>query len=590
MLIKFQLKKLLLVGTLLLLKPGCSQSNTPSLPSVSIGLDDLAFFQNTNKGNWKTVGGVSSNRKKPGNLESSRGNGILIFESDTKSIRKLVSKQEFGDLDLEFDLLLAKGSSFKILLQNKYEVIISDLWMKPGNEAVKAPGLWQHLSIKFKAPGVNSNGKTPTNARFEKILLNGLPLRGASDAITSGISGSRDEKKEGPFAFVNNIGPFAIRNICYKTYQKDKIRLSDITFKVYQGLHKNIDTLQTLTPKRTGATDSISHRVGDRKSQLVLDGVIDIPRNGEYLFKLTAGGGAWFFIDQKLVVENRGTRDFERAFYETTSLKKGKYSCKIVYSNSDECLVLDYEGPQIPWQSLTTPASVRLSERFEPLEYKVDNKPILQRGFMMHRDIINPYTASVGLPGGNNYAYDMKNYNLLTAWHGRFIDVSNMWRERGEKQMEIPLGAKLEFQDKPLIAKLPDAQAPWPDSVQSPEGVFSSRGYQLNESGLPAYFYKLNDNSIEDLISSTKSNDGLARELKIKSANPEQTYILIAEGKIIEKLPDNGYAIDDKNYFIENLETGKVTATIRKDRDLQQLILPISTPNEPLIIKYNIIW
>gem|GEM_PF-4035824 len=138
------------------------------MPSVSIGLDDLAFFQNTNKGNWKIAGGVSSNQKKPRNLESSEGKGILIFESETKSIKKLVTKQEFRDLDLEFDLFLPKGSSFRILLQNKYQVIVSDLWMKPGNEAVKAPGLWQHLSIKFKAPGVDSSGNTLTNARFEK--------------------------------------------------------------------------------------------------------------------------------------------------------------------------------------------------------------------------------------------------------------------------------------------------------------------------------------------------------------------------------------------------------------------------------------
>jgi hypothetical protein len=590
MLIKFRLKNILLLSATLLTNFSFGQSLTPTLPSQSIPLNDLSFFQNTKKRNWKIAETVLSNRKIPGNLKSKEGKGILIFEPAKRNDQPLITKEEFGDLDLEFDFMLAKGSSFTVKFQNSYEVTISDLWLESGNETLKAPGLWQHLTVLFKAPTFDSNGKKITNARFDEILLNGQKLKKSTDAVAFNIFPAKDERATGPFTFVGKQGPWAVRNIRYKTYQKDKIQLSDISFKVYQGLHKNIDTLQKLTPKRTGTTDSISHRVGDRKSQLVLDGIIDIPRDGQYLFKITAGGGAWLFVDQKLVVENRGTRDFERAFYQTTSLKKGKYPVKIVYSNSDECLVLEYEGPQIPWHSLTTAASVRLSEHFEPLEYEVKHKPVLQRGFMMHRDIINPYPASVGLPGGNNYTYDMKNYNLLATWHGRFIDVSNMWRERGEKQMEIPLGAKLEFSNKPLIAKLANAQSPWPDSVQAPEGVFSTRGYKLNQSGLPVYFYQLNENSIEDVIYATKTNDGLTREVKITSTNPEQTYILLAEGKIIEKLPDGGYAVDDKNYYIENLEIGKGTAIIRQDRDLQQLLVPISTSNETVTIKYNIIW
>ncbi len=587
--LKLRLKYVLLFTGFLLANSGFGQPPSPSLPSIRFSLDDLDAFQNTKRGNWKIAGGVSADREIEGNLKSNTGKGILIFEPG-KNPQPLLTNLEFGDLDLELDFLLAKGSSFKILLQNKYEIPVSDMWMKAGNEAVKAPGLWQHLMVKFKAAAFGPSGNKTASARLEEILLNGQPLNITSLAITSEGQSKTSEKSMAPLAIVANKGPFAIRNIAYKTYQLDRIKLSDITFKVYSGLHKNIDTLQTLKPKRTGTTDTLSHRVGDRKSQLTLDGTIIIPCDGDYLFKITAGGGAWFFIDHQLVLENRGTRDFERAFYEKTHLKKGKYPFKMIYSNSDECLILHYEGPQIPWQSLTTPASVRLSEQFDALEYKVTNSPILQRGFMIHHGQVNPYTASVGLPHGNNYAYDMKKYNLLAAWHGRFIDVSNMWRERGEKQMEIPLGARLEFSGKPLIATLNSWQSAWPDSAQAPEGVFSSRGYKLDGSGLPIYFYKLNQNAVEDLIYASKTTNGLTRALKITNPGTEKTYILLAEGKIIEKLDNGGYAIDDKSYYIEKLEIGKGTATIRQDGSNQQLIVPISTSNEALTIKYNIIW
>ncbi|HEV7380709.1 MAG TPA: hypothetical protein VGN64_13005, partial [Dyadobacter sp.] len=285
-----------------------------------------------------------------------------------------------------------------------------------------------------------------------------------------------------------------------------------------------------------------------------------------------------------------GSRDFERAFYQKTNLKKGKYPFKIVYMNSDECLVLHYQGPHIPWQSLTTPASVRLSEQFEPLEYEVKNRPALQRGFMIHAGKVNPYTAAVGF-GTNNYAYDMHTYNILAGWHGKFIDVANMWRERGEKQLEIPLGAKLEFSGKPLLAQLNEINSTWPDSAQTQDGVFNSRGYNLDVDQNPVFSYALQNVKVEDRITQIKTHEGLSREIKIQNESKrKQFYILLAEGKYIEKLSDGSYAVDDKSYFIEKLTVSGASVSIRKGKDVQQLIVPVSASTPIQTIKYNLIW
>ncbi len=58
---------------------------------------------------------------------------------------------------------------------------------------------------------------------------------------------------------------------------------------------------------------------------------------------------------------------------------------------------------------------------------------------------------AIGIPGGINYAYDMNTYSLLSAWRGRFIDVSNMWTSRGESQRELPLGTVLELSGTPTV-------------------------------------------------------------------------------------------------------------------------------------------
>lgn len=568
-----------------------AQNEMQSLPFDTLKLDNLDPFINANPRNWQIAGNVAADRKQTGILTEIKGKGILVYTPATES-RILATKMEFGDADIEFDFLLSKGASFNVLLHGGYNIKITDDWMKKANPGAKAPGLWQHLTIHFRAPVLDKNGKETKSASFDKILLNGQNLENNLDRQAANAPSKTLNKT---LTFIGNALPFAIRNIRYKTYQEDLIRISATHFEVYQGLHKNPDTLASLQPKRTGVTDTLSHLVGDRKSQLVMEGIMDIPRNGDYLFKMVAGGGAWFYIDGKRIIDNRGTRDFERAFFAKQILKKGKYPFKIVYSNSDECLILHYEGPQIPWKSLTTPASVRVSEHFEPLEYKVKTKPTIQRGFMMHRNKINPYTASVGIPPpassgekiGINYAYDMRRYNVLAGWHGRFIDVSNMWTERGEKQLEIPLGAKMEFSQKPLLAMLTTPEASWPDSAQTGDGIFMNRGYRLDNKRLPIYFYALNETSIEDYLCAAPDNEGLTRKINITSKPGKAAYLLLAEGSVIEETT-RGYAVDDKSYFIENLQTGNTKPMLRRDNGRHQLIIPIQ--NESLKISYNIIW
>ena len=592
---KFFTTYLFLVLLLATNKPAHCQDNKwlHSLKPEVLPLDNLDPFQEPVSSSWLLAGNVSADKDVKNQLKPENGSGVLVFKPKQKGSKTLQTKFEHGDIDLNLDFLLSKTASFAILLHGRYEVKISDEWMQNGNDACKAPGLWQKLSVRFKAPVYDLNCSKIKDAVLEEVMINGQQVKKSAAISVSQHSPVKNEAVSGPLIIHGFNSPFAIRNISYKVYKKNEIKLTGVSFAVYAGLHKNTDTLQNLKPKRTGSTDTISHLVGDKKSQLVFEGFAEIPTDGEYLFQLTAGGGAWLFIDGKLMIENKGSRDFERAFYGKHYLKKGRFPFRIVYSNSDECLVVRYEGPQIPWHALTTAASVRLSEKFAPLEYLVKNKPVLQRGFMLNHAVVNPYIAAVGLPVdahlGINYAYDMKTYSLAAVWHGKYIDVSNMWTERGEKQLEIPLGAKLELPGKPVISNNLFENKLWPDSVQAPEGVYTERGYKLDLQGFPVFYYTLNTTSVEDSFYPNKNKKGLIRQLKISNVKGI-AYCLLAEGLVIEKSGKGNFTIDDKKYYITGLETSIAEPEIKHSADGDKLILTLPEQKENITIKCEIIW
>lgn len=591
------------------------------LPFTSLTLDDLNDFQNSKGSNWFIVGDAYADRNKPKDLQTTKGTGILTNLQSTgstpiSSSGNLLTKLEHGDIDLELDFMMPKGSSSGLLLQSRYEVQLNDSWLKdslsfedcggihgqekgeligkaPAARASKAPGLWQHLKVSFKAPQFDETGKKVADARFVEVVLNGIQVQKDVTVSAPTLSASvHDEKALAPLMLQGDGGPIAFKNIRYKIYDTSPIVVDNIQYKLFDGRHYELDAWQNLSPTKTGKTDTLSHYLGDEDEVLVLEGHMQVPRTGDYLFKTSAGGPVWLVIDDSLVVQNEKSRDFNRFFYGKIPLKKGSHNFKLAYSNSDKSLVLHYQGPGRPWTELTTFASQRRTSEVEPLELVVKNEPILQRGFLMHQNTSNPYATSVGIPGGVNYAYDLNTYSLLNLWHGKYIDVSNMWRERGEKQLEIPLGASLQLQGLPTVAILSDEDAAWPDSVSPDNNAYTNRGYKLNSTGLPVFFYTLNKVNVEDKLEPTTDKAGLMREISFQFNEPsEKVYCLLTSGKKIEKLPNGSYAIDEKNYYLENILSQGAKPIIRKSSNGDyQMLLQINPNTKHAKVKYSIIW
>ena len=586
---------------------------TDALPYKTLALEDLENFPDADRNQWMIAGDVFMDRHKEHHCDVRDGQGLIVNGDGNKN--PLVTKLEHGDLDLKMDFMLAKNSVAVLFLQGCYGIQLSDSWRSdvlseqssgvllsgdssklPALNVSKAPGLWQHLVIKFKAPRFDASGKKIADALFTEIILNGKAIhKGVAINSVAQSAPYKQEKEKAPLVMVSHSGPVALRNIEYKNYADQRIKAEAIEYKVYKGLFREYDTLNRMKPLRTGTVDSIHWAVGDKRAQVAFEGTLNVPTDGDYLFKLRAGGPAWVFLNEGLVVQNNGTRDYTDSRYGKIALKKGAHPFQIIYANYDESLVVEYEGPEIPLTKLTASTSERLVPPIEPMEYVPERKPLIQRGFFTHHRKVNPYTMCVGVPGRLNYAYDLSTYSILSVWHGEFIDVGNMWRSRGESQMAIPLGATLELSGVPAVLKLADSKDAWIDTVDVINNRYSKRGYRIEPSGLPVFTYAYGDLLVADYMHPDQNMEGWERSVTLAantSVSAENIFFLFGSGGLIEKLPNGDYAIDDKEYYISAIDgIDEKSLIIEKKKDRYELLLPLRlSSGSNLKFNYSIIW
>jgi len=180
---------------------------------------------------WQVVAAVSLKAGEPGRFDAKDGQGILLCGDDGRGV-DLISELEHGDCELWVEFTVPKGSNSGIYFQGQYEVQILDSFGKkdeelkygdcggiyntaaPRKNASKAPGEWQTFHIVFRAPRFDSTGKKTENARFLKVVHNGVTIHEnveVAKPTTASLGGA--EKPTGPLMIQGDHGPVAFRSI-----------------------------------------------------------------------------------------------------------------------------------------------------------------------------------------------------------------------------------------------------------------------------------------------------------------------------------------------------------------------------------------
>lgn len=211
---------------------------------TSIPLNSLEAFADPGN-NWTVASDAIADISSEGDLKPVPGKGVLVNMVSPKSRAHLITKESFGDVEVELDFMMAKGSNSGVYLQGRYEVQLFDSWTKlhpafsdcggiyqrwdkarnagfeghaPLINVARAPGLWQHLKIRFRTPRFDNNGVKTENARFEAVYLNGVLVQqqiALTGPTRSPLSG--DEQAAGPLMIQGDHGSIAIRNIKYRS-------------------------------------------------------------------------------------------------------------------------------------------------------------------------------------------------------------------------------------------------------------------------------------------------------------------------------------------------------------------------------------
>jgi Domain of Unknown Function (DUF1080) len=192
---------------------------------------------------WLTTTGVLWDRLLgPTRLSAVPGPapGGTVLNGPTGRTTQLVTDDKFGDVELYLEFMLAKGSNSGVYLQSLYEVQIFDSWdstepmstsdcgaiyhrwidnqgvggSAPSRNACRRPGEWQSYYIWFRAPRFDASGRKTENARFIRVVQNGLSIQKNVEVDgPTRAAANIPETATNPLMLQGDHGPVAFRNI-----------------------------------------------------------------------------------------------------------------------------------------------------------------------------------------------------------------------------------------------------------------------------------------------------------------------------------------------------------------------------------------
>jgi hypothetical protein len=197
-------------------------------------------YENAGKAGWTAAPAVFwDGQASPKELLAQPGPGDRIANGPKGAMSNIVTRRKFGDVELYLEFLVPAKSNSGVYLHGLYEVQVFDSfgvehpkhsdcggiyerWIDnkgvggtaPRVNASRQPGEWQWFHIWFQGPRFDASGRKVANAKFLRVLHNGVLIHENVEAEGPTRSGLEiPEAVENPLMLQGDHGPVAYRNI-----------------------------------------------------------------------------------------------------------------------------------------------------------------------------------------------------------------------------------------------------------------------------------------------------------------------------------------------------------------------------------------
>ena len=568
-----------------------------------LDLYNLSDFKNAGA-NWHIAGDVNADLNKNDTLIFSNGKGVLVNQPGAAAREDLFTNFKHGDLDIELDYMMAKGSNSGIYLQGRYEVQLLDSWgvlnprsgdnggiyerwdntkpegqkgyegYAPRQNVSRAPGLWQHLKITFQAPRFEGSTKIE-NAKILRVELNGVliqenvslagPTRGAVENNEVATDALRIQGDHGPVAF---------RNIMVSSYDKAKPSLSVITSSLYKGKfvkEPDYKSIKAITQKTVPDITTNITGLPDNEYLIRYTGTLHINEPGEYNFIAhTAGGSGSVKINNNTVFalnskDNRGA----------VNLQQGDWPFEFVYSKyvdwARSSLALNITGPGIREFTISNANSISSTNDADPVLVNATENTILRSFVDLPTGSRVTHSVNVGTPEKIHYTYDMDKGMMVQLWRGNFLDATPMWHERGDGSSRA--AGTTQYFGKPALTveRLTDVNAAWAGDTTGTG--YRPNGYILDEKDRPTFKYTIYGAAVSDKIRVSENGQGIQREITIQNGTPN-LYVRVVTANSITEISGGLYLVDDKAYYLKTDTSNGIKPLIREQNGQKEMLIP----------------